>query len=252
MKKFSKILLIGTSVISSAIAINKTKDINEIENQFKLKSIENNSLTNKLATTSTSLSELNQKNKKLSKRLIKEINKIISLKDSVNNLDDNLKKENKKLASKNSTTARLIREKKQLEKEIENAKKLENELKLLSTKNNKITVSEIKTTLMRKKGNGGFVKTQNSNKIDAIKTNFKILDTESVAELGKKKVNIKFYNRKNNTLSYTDVQEIDFDKKNVNITSIIEVDRKKIEKGLYNVVAYVDGKKINWASTIID
>jgi len=258
MKNLTKTLLVGVTIITVAVTVSKNNQISNLETELKLKLKENKNLSNKLDHTATSLTSVTQKNKRLSKRVISEINKIISLKDSVSDLDEDLKEGNRILAYRKSKTRKLLKEKKQLEKEILQAKQLNEEAKIknnqpeiITSKAKRLDISGMETTLMRKKFNGSFVKTLNSRKIDAFKTNFKIHNNKTT-EVGMKKVNIKVYNRRNRTLTFDDVQEIDFDKENLNITSIIEVERGKIEKGLYNIIAYIDGKEVNSSSTYIE
>lgn len=248
MKTTLKLLLIGVTISSSVIAINKNTIVNNLKTELASKQKENKKLSNKLAHSSSDISNLNTKNKKLSKRVIKEINKIISLQDSVDSLDETLKEDQKKLAKKTSTAKRLAKEKRWLKKEISKAKQLTKETKQKIVLNNSyqenLNTTNIETTLMRKRNNGSFVKTFNTNKIDAIKTNFKILNNQ-IAESGKKKINISVFNSKNKKLAFNDILEIDYNNENLDVTSIIEVEREKIEKGTYNIIAYIDGKKVN-------
>jgi len=257
MKNALKVLLVGVTVSSSIIAINKNTSLNQLKAELASKQKENKKLTNELENSSNDLIALNQKNKKLSKRVVNEINKIISLKDSVDNLDENLKKDQKKLAQKSYWTKRLLREKRQLKKEIQEAKESEKQNKQTSqakqkrSYSKKLNVTNIKTTLMRKKFNGSFVKTINVKKVDAIKTNFKILNDET-ATSGKKKVTISVFNSRNKKLAFNDVLEVDYKNEKLDVTSIIEVEREKIEKGTYNIVAYIDGKEVNSSFALIN
>ena len=250
MNKTLKILLVGVTITSSAIAINKNITLNELKLELASKQEENTNLTNKLEHSSDNINKLNQKNKKLTKRVVNEINKIISLKDSVDNLGENLKEDQKKLAQKDYWTKRLLREKKWLKKEIQKNKKAKKNKKE-SSKTNKLNVTKIETTLMRKKYNGSFVETDNSKKIDAFKTNFKILNNKT-AKSGKKKINISVFNSKNKNLAFNDVLEIDYNNENLDVISIIEVERKKIERGTYNIIAYIDGKEVNSSLAYIE
>lgn len=245
MKNTFKILLIGATIIASATAINKHSSIHKLENELEFRLKENKKLTNKLTHTSKNLITSNQKNKKLSKRVVNEINKIITLKDSVNNLDENLKSDQKKLADNLSQTKKLSREKRRLARVIQKNKQLEKQdCGQLKKSISKINISDIQTTLMRKKFNGSFVKTFNSKKVDAFKTHFKILDNQ-VTKAGKKKVNIKVFNSENNAITFNDVSVINYNNENSEVTSIIEVKRGEIESGTYNIIAYIDGKEVN-------
>jgi len=255
MKKTFKILLIGATITSSAIAISKSTSINNLKVELASKQRENNSLINKLEHSSSNLIALNQKNKKLSKRVVNEINTIISLKDSVEGLDENLKNDKKKLAQKTYKTRKLLRERKKLKKEILKTKELgkdkNTEAKKETSTVKKLNVTNIETTLMRKKFNGSFVKTVNAKKVDAIKTNFKILNNNTIKS-GKKKVSISVFNSKDKTLAFNDILEVHYNNENLDVTSIIEVERKKIEKGTYNIIAYIDGKEVNSSYAYID
>ncbi len=256
MNNTLKVLLVGITISSSVIAINQNTIVNNLKTELDSKQKENKKLTNKLEHSSSDISLLNKKNKKLSKRVVKEINKIISLKDSVDSLDETLKEDQKKLAQKTSTAKRLAREKRWLKKEILKAKRQKKKKQHKpELKNNiyskKLDISNIETVLLRKRNNGSFVKTTNSKKTDAIKTKFKILRNK-ITEKGKQKINIFVFNSTNKSLAYNDTIEINFNNEDLDVTSIIKVEREKIEKGDYQVIAYIEGKKVNSSIAFID
>lgn len=231
MNKILQIVLVGTTLASTTIAIQKNNKLNEQEQ-------ENIELAQKLENSSNNYNTLKEKNKKLSKRVINEINKIISLTDSVKGLDRSLKEDQIKLLENIYIAENLNSKNKRLVKEAIKIDQLQEEISLAK----KLKISDIETTLIRKKLNGTYTKTSNLKKIDAFKASFTILNNE-IAHSGKRNIAVKVINSENQTLNYTNNLEIDYKNKVLDIVSLIEVEREKIIAGTYKVVVFIDGKQ---------
>lgn len=254
MKITIKLLLIGATLASTTIAIISNSKLKE-------QKIENHKMVQKLESTENNLKKQSLKNKKLSKRVIKEINKIINLNDSVKDLDENLKEDQEKLLSKTQIAEKLSSKNKKLRQKALKAEHLEKEIhkskkEILAAKKEisaakQLKVSNIVTTIMRKKKNGAFTQTLNNKKIDAFKTNFQILNNE-IANSGKKKIYLKIYNSKNQSLKFTDELNVEYNNKNIDIVSIIEVERSEIVTGNYEIIAYIDNKKVKSSSISVN
>ena len=90
-------------------------------------------LQQKLDKTKAKQRKLAIKNKKLSKRIISEINKIISLKDSVDELDNNLQKDKNALTKKTYLTKKLSNKISYLATKIDKAKSLKTNITEVAT-----------------------------------------------------------------------------------------------------------------------
>lgn len=257
MKKVTKALLVGVTLTSTITAgITSSNSVTH-----KNRNIE---LTKELKESFESYDKLHTENKKLSKRVISEINRIMTLSDSVKHLDESLKKnnlaltdkiilskdlssKNKKITSRNKNLNNKVSENddlnskyNKLNSEISKAKQ-----EILDVKNSitsSIFISNIETTPMKKKIRGNFVKTGNHKKIDGFKTKFQIINNN--ISNSSKTVSLKLSNSENKTLNYTNEIELDFNKKIIDVVAFIEVERKQITSGKYDLIVFVNNKKI--------
>jgi len=229
MKKVMIPLLLGVTVFSSVSLINKNSDLVNLKSELNHQKKENLQLTEKIQEKTDYIVELNQKNKKLSKRVVNEMNHIITLTKSTKLLDHNLKQEliEKEKIVKNLSSK--ICEDTPQEKEITDVYLLQ--------------VSELETTLLRKKVNKTFTKTSNIKKIDAIKANFQIKG-DDFTPAGNKKVKVKLIDNNNETINYSKETEVNYKNENIDVVSIVEVDRKKINAGNYKLIVSVNGEEI--------
>ncbi len=263
-KKTLLIGLIGATLISCIYSYNKSKQYNSLNKEYENVVFEKKIMEDKLAKIIENYKNANNKNKQLSKKVVSEINQIITLKKSVDTLDKSIETE-KKLANNKAYLAKnLSDENKALYNQInykENlTEHLSNKNKALNDEINKVKglkTSSFETRSMRKKINGTFTSTSNTNKIDAFKVSFKI-KKNTLADSGKKNIYIQIINPKkeiiafkhqtkvNNTIiPYSDKLTINYNKESLNITSLIEVNRENIYIGQYEVITYVDDQLLN-------
>lgn len=237
-KKTSLILFFCT-VVTSTIAIKKSSNNSKLNEQLQKVIGEKFILEEQLAQVNNSYENASNKNKKLYKKVIAETNHIISLKNSVNELDENLKIDKETLSENIDIAQSLQNKNKVLSEEINKAKKL--------------TANSLKTTKVRKKASGKFIKTTNSNKIDGFKINFQIQEN-NLAEAGEKKIQIQLINPKDQIVALKKTSEIngkkincsdefsiDYNNELINVISLIEVNRDNLISGIYEVKAYING-----------
>lgn len=247
MSKTTTIALVGTTIISSIIALNKNAAYNNARKELTAERRDNKILEEKLQNTADYLKKINVKNKKLSKRVINEINQIVDLRNSVKVLDKDLKKDKEKLVEATSFVEDLHVEKKQLEEEVLRTKELEEEI----SKVKQLKISNIETTLMKKKSNGQYSETENAKKVDAFKASFRILSNEN-ADSGRRKINIKVINLKDNTFTYTNNLKIHYNNSAMDIVSVIDVERDNMSTGNYKIIIYIDGKEVNSSNIYVE
>ncbi|WP_028890132.1 hypothetical protein [Tenacibaculum ovolyticum] len=229
-KKLLLVLLFIATVFSFIYAFNKSYDYKVVSSKLKKSVEEKNELQLELDEKIASYKKLAVRNKKLSKRVISEINKIIDLKDSVDDLDNDLKKDKNALTKKITLTKRLSKKVNFLASKIDKAKLL------------KVNISEILT--MKKRNSGKFTKTTNKNKVDAFKVSFSVLENEMAAP-GKKRVSIKILDSQNNIVVAKNGTKnnliVDYKNELLGVTSYIEVDRENVKPGGYKVIVSIEG-----------
>lgn len=238
-KKILLVLLFIATALSFSYAFNKNYDYKMASSRLKKSIEEKKELEQKLEKTTANYKKLSAKNKKLSKRVILEINKIINLKDSVDELDSDLKKDKKALAKKTHLTKKLSTKINSLATKVDKAKLL------------KLNIVEVLT--MRKRNNSKFTTTTNKNKIDAFKISFHVLKNE-IANKGKKRISIKVLDSKNNIViikgakgtanTYISKLTIDYKNEPLDVVSFIEVDRKNITPGIHKVIISLEGLSV--------
>lgn len=269
-------LLICLMLVLALFAYKKAKDYNIMEDAFRK---EQSELQSELDDIIEDYKAVSVKRKSLSKRLIKEINKIMALRDSVKNLKatqvrsiskyrrriKQLEKENKqlflKIDSLNIANQTLQEEKtivaQQLDKKSTETRVLAKTNKELQEKvavAGVIKTSPISVTPMRERNNGKLTSTSRSRKTDAFKVNFKMLKND-VATVGEKKIHLQVIDENKNVIAlkgttslkngdkigYSHELIADYHKEDVSILSLILVNRDAIKKGVYTISAFVDG-----------
>lgn len=239
-KKIFPALLIVATIFSALYGLKKNNDYSTIKSKLKESVEQKEELQQKLDKTKAKQQKLAIKNKKLSKRIISEINKIISLKDSVNELDNDLQKDKYALTEKTYLTKKLSNKVNYLATKIDKAKSL------------KTNISEVAT--MKKRSNGKFTKTSNKNKVDAFKISFQVLENE-IASSEKKRISIQVLDPENNIIKakilssskkniankYSDELIIDYNNELLDVVSLIEVERENIKTGKYNIIIFIEG-----------
>lgn len=222
-------LLLGLVVFTTIYSIKKSSDYKEIETVFNQEKAD---LQEELDNLIEDYRKLSVEKKSFSKRLIKEINKIIALKDSVKVLKASnynliskyrkriyvLERENRKLFARvdsletiNKTLVEektLVAEKltikdteaQELEKRNKELKNYQKKLKAKVAVAGVVKSSPIQAFAMKEKRSGELGSTSRSSKTDAFKVVFKLLENK-VAVRGNKKVYVQIVDKNNNVIS---------------------------------------------------
>lgn len=269
-------LLLAFILILIFYSYKKTQDHTKLQNVFVQ---EKRALQSELDELIEDYKDLTVKRKDLSKRLVREMNKIISLRDSVKNLKTTnfqlvlkyrkriktLERENRYLFAKvdslNIVTKFL--EDKNLTITTELTKQQTENSELSKTNKqlkSKVSVASIiratlpSTKVMKERSSGKLTSTSRSSRADAFKTTFKLLENK-VTTPGKKKIHIQILDEHKNvvankgTTKLKDGSEIKFSdelianyyNQEMDVLSLVLVNRDDINKGSYSVMAYVDG-----------
>lgn len=269
-------LLICLLFILAFFSYRKAKDYDKLEAVFKN---EKQVLQAELDEIIEDYKTLSIKRKDLSKRLIKEINRIIILRDSVKNLKasqfrlisryrkkiETLERQNKRLFFKVDSLSianKTLQEEKTvvtqaLDKKSSETQTLTQENKELQAKvavASVIKTSPISAIAMKERSSGKLTSTSRSSRADAFRVNFKLLKND-VATKGEKKIYLQVTDQNKNVIAskgkitlkngkevnYSHDLTADYHKKDVNILSLILVNRDDINKGIYTISAFVDG-----------
>ncbi|MGG8496130.1 hypothetical protein ACQY1Q_06915 [Tenacibaculum sp. TC6] len=217
--------------------------------------------------------------KSLSKRLRIEVQKMKDLRDSVaklegNNYDlirryrskiaslerenrrlfikiDSLNTANEALVQENVITNEILSQKETINNELtEKYKKLEAKVAIAS----KIDISPVQVVAMKERSSGKLTTTSRSNRTDAFKVNFDLLENP-ITESGKKMVYIQIIDEKKNVITpkgktnlkngakilYSDSLMVNYNNRRMSLVSLVLVNRDDILKGKYTISAFVDG-----------
>lgn len=202
---------------------------NELEDVFKQQKVV---LESQLDRIMDDYKQMSVKNKRLSKRLIKEMNKIIALKKSVKKLEkdnyrliakytrkivqlerknrslflqvDSLSTNNKKLIEQNTLVkTKLKTDEASRSKLLKSNEKLEAEERKLASKISGASIvktSKITVTAVKETRRGKLRSTSRARKTDAVKVEFSLL-SNAVAEPGKKEIIIQLIDEDNNVVN---------------------------------------------------
>lgn len=163
-------------------------------------------------------------------------NQLLTKNDSVTEVLNTKEKQNIKLKHKNNS---LDQQKKELKQKIAIAEIIE--------------ISSIKVVAMKKRRSGKHTSTSRSNKTDAFKIEFNLLENNIISP-GPKPIYIQIINNKNvlfpakevtlknkDKILCNDILAAKYHNKQLSIVSFINVNRNKINKGLYKINVFVDG-----------
>jgi len=220
-------------------------------------------------------------NTSMSNELSFERDRIIALRDSLKNLKSTnynlIRRYRRQLASLERTNERLFRlndslssRNEELNVYLDSANvKLSTQLANIDTLTQQnltlaekvaiggvLKVNKANVVAMRERNNGKLVQTSRSRNTDAFRINFTIEENE-ISEPGERDVFIQITDSKGNVISskgsitidetmydYSDRTLINYLNEDVDVVSLVEVDREKINKGTYNINVIVDGKII--------
>lgn len=231
MNSITKILLISLVIIlAGTTAIFYNNSVNHKN--------EKEELIDKLEKANIAYDKLHLENKKLSKRVINEINRIIVLSDSVKTLDETIQEDKLKLS---------------LKPLIDDLKNESQKTSITSSSNaTPLYASIMETTPMQKNTEGVYIRTSDYNKIDGFKTKFELLNNHIAENSDEKKVVVSYTYTKDRSISFSKELQIKPDKKSLEVITTVEVDRKYIISGVYEVAISVDGEKIRSTNIIIN
>lgn len=230
---------------------------------------------------------LNVEKKGLSKRLLREMNKIIALRDSIKELKDSnfnlirkyrrrirtLERENRDLFAKVDSLGvvnnylknnNLEIAKKLEDKETENQKLQGNNTVLKKEQDklkSKLKIAEIVKTgpvnaiVMKERKSGKLTSTSRSSRADVFKVQFKLLSNK-VTTPGKKKLYVQIVDTNNNIIAakgktnlvdgkelvFSDELTADYRNDEIDVLSLILVNRDDIHKGVYQINIFVEGR----------
>lgn len=282
-KNAFSLLLIFIIVLLGAFSYKKSSDYNKLDAIFIQ---EKSALKLELDEIIEDYKDLSIKRKDLSKRLIKEVNKIIVLRDSVKKLSssnykvisryrrkiatlerqnrrlffkvDSLSIANKVLKEENEVVSENLTEKQiqaqNLTKANEELKETQKELKAKVAVAGIIKTSPISVTTMKERSSGKLTTTSRSSRTDAFKVRFKMLKN-TLAEKGNKEIYIQITDenkkviapkgtvtlKNGNKIAYSQTLIADYYKEDLDVLSLVFVNRDDINRGIYTVSTFVDG-----------
>lgn len=282
-KNVFSLLLIFIIVLLGAFSYKKSSDYNKLDAIFIQ---EKSALKLELDEIIEDYKDLSIKRKDLSKRLIKEVNKIIVLRDSVKKLSssnykvisryrrkiatlerqnrrlffkvDSLSIANKVLKEENEVVSENLTEKQiqaqNLTKANEELKETQKELKAKVAVAGIIKTSPISVTTMKERSSGKLTTTSRSSRTDAFKVRFKMLKN-TLAEKGNKEIYIQITDenkkviapkgtvtlKNGNKIAYSQTLIADYYKEDLDVLSLVFVNRDDINRGIYTVSTFVDG-----------
>jgi len=220
-------------------------------------------------------------NSNLTEELQDERELIIQFRDSVMNLKETnktiIRRYRKKIASLELANKELFEQNEELatqnqglNQKIDSANVfIGNQTKridTLSLLNNNLTdkvaigailkVNTVNVISMRKRNNGQLRETTRARNTDALRVSFVIAEN-LLAEKGSKKIFVQIVNPAGNVVknvgvstlndeltevSYTDILDIDYINEKLEVITVIDVNRKEINKGVYSANIYLDGR----------
>jgi len=121
----------------------------------------------------------------------------------------------------------------------------------------KLHVNSVKAIPMRERNNGKLVTTTRSKRTDALRISFRIA-ANSLADEGEENALIQVLNPKGEVvhgigketlengdeITYTDKTAVEYTKDNIDVVSLIEVNRKEMIKGPHIVKVFLDGRLV--------
>ncbi|WP_157730037.1 hypothetical protein [Tenacibaculum jejuense] len=268
MKKvlnFSPAILLILLVIYS---FNTHENKNELEDEFfKEKKL----LQNELNKIVADYKEITSKKKWLTKRVVNGMNKIIALKDSVEQLEkvnydllfkyslkitklerenrklflkvESLQKQNTKLRSENTQVKKdLQAEEKSFSSLVAENKKLKREELALKRKVNiagTIEISSVLVEALKEKSNGKYTTTNRYKKTDAFRIKFDILPNE-LANIGNREIFVQILDDHNNTVP----SEKSGSKNEISYNDLISIDYDREKISVVSLVS-VDRASMN-------
>ena len=121
----------------------------------------------------------------------------------------------------------------------------------------RLQVNSIKTVPMRERNSGKLSETARASRTDALRISFTIAEN-SLADEGEKNALIQVLNPKGvvvhgvgeevlengETMIYTDKTAVEYNKQNIDVISLVEVNRKEMVKGIHTVNVFLGGELV--------
>ena len=228
-------------------------------------------------------------NSSLSEELKLEREDILMFRDSVKNLKKTnysiIRRYRNKIKSLEQTNQELFKSNDSLRvsnqfltNEIDSARVyIQNQTALLDTLNvrndelmekigigAKLQVNSVKTIPMRERNNGKLVTTTRASRTDALRIGFTIAGND-LADDGEENALIQVLNPKGEvvhavgeealengeTIFYTDKTSVEYNKENIDVISLIEVNRKEMLKGTHTVHVFLNGRLVGLTNFIL-
>ncbi|AOW21391.1 hypothetical protein [Urechidicola croceus] len=119
----------------------------------------------------------------------------------------------------------------------------------------KLLVNSVKAVSMKQRNNGKLVSTSRANRTDALRISFRIAEN-SLADESKNNALIQVLSPSGDVIhnigseilengeeiAYTDKTDVEYNKEDIDVISLIEVDRKTMSKGIHSVNVFLDGR----------
>jgi len=277
------VFLLVLTLFLTFYSFQKSNQYNELQEVFKEEKAD---LEKELDEIIKDYTNVIVRKKRLSKRLRTELVKMNNLRDSIKKLPagnynlirkyrrkiTSLERENRKLfirvdslntanqvlAQENIITNEILLQKETINTSLaEKNKKLEEKQKTLETKvaiGGVIKTSPVKVIAMKERSSGKLTSTTRSNRTDAFKINFDLLQN-LVANAGEKSIYIQIIDENKKVIApkgvtklkdggkvqYTDSIEVNYNNDRLSLVSLVLVNRDDINKGKYTISAFVDG-----------
>ncbi len=221
-------------------------------------------------------------NSTLAEELKSERNDIVMFRDSVKNLKQTnysiIRRYRKKIKTLENSNAQLFKANDSLRvsnqflaNEIDSAKVfIQNQTAQLDTLNlqnteligkievgARLQVNSIKTIPMKERNSGKLNETTRASRTDALRISFTIAEN-SLADQGEKNALIQVLNPKGEvvhgvgeetlengeSIVYTDKTAVEYNKQNIDVISLVEVNRKEMIKGIHTVNVFLGGQLV--------
>ncbi len=172
---------------------------------------------------------------------------------------DSLAKINTELTTINKTYSVTLEEKTSIASSLEQKnvelKKINEDLLAKIEPATKIQISPVSAIAMKERNNGKLAETTKSSRADVFKVNFKLLEN-NLADSGEKLIHIQLKDNKDNVvaqkrevvlnnnekIAISDELTAHYDKEDLEVLSLISIDKNTLEKGDYKINVFVDGK----------
>ena len=212
----------------------------------------------RIVTFQASIKKLKNANWSLNRKYRKEIANMQESYDRLSQQVVELTAENSMLTDSLGVANTQILQKTVLNDSL-NAQNLE--LQSTVTKGSVLRVNAINVISMRERNNGQLKETTRARKTDAFRVNFRVVQND-IASQGERIALIQILDSKGavlaekgtvtfddgNEVGYSDRTIIDYDNTNIDVISLVELDRKTMAKASYTVNVYLDNRFVGASS----